>query len=175
VKFAEDPDVRSRIVFLEDYDIGHAAHLVHGVDLWLNTPLFPFEASGTSGMKVLVNGGLNLSELDGWWAEAYDPSVGWTMTATTGVDREHAPDADEVKVLFRRLEEEIVPLFYDRDAAGVPRGWVERMRASMASLAPRFSANRMVSEYVERYYLPAARRFAPLDKPVVVSSLMEVP
>jgi starch phosphorylase len=175
VKFAEDPDVRSRIVFLEDYDIGHAAHLVQGVDLWLNTPLYPFEASGTSGMKVLVNGGLNLSELDGWWAEAYDASVGWTISATTGVDGQHGSDADEVELLFHLLEEEIVPLFYDRDAGGVPQSWVERMRASMASLAPRFSANRMVSEYVEHYYLPAARRLAVLDTPAIASAIVEVP
>jgi starch phosphorylase len=164
-RFAEDPDVRSRIVFLEDYDLEHAAHLVQGVDVWLNTPRYPLEASGTSGMKVLVNGGLNLSELDGWWAEAYDPSVGWTMAATAEHDGEHASDAEEVERLYRVLEEEVVPLFYDRDATGLPRGWIARMRTSMARLTPRFSASRMVSEYLERFYLPAAGRFAALDDP----------
>ena len=172
VRFAEDPDVRARIVFLEDYDLEHAAHLVQGVDLWLNTPRYPLEASGTSGMKVLVNGGLNLSELDGWWAEAYDPGVGWTMTATSGGDREHASDAEEADRLFRVLEDEVVPLFYDRDPSGRPNGWIERMRTSMARLTPRFSANRMVSEYVERYYLPAATRFATLDDPVAAARLV---
>ena len=167
VRFAEDPDVRPRIVFLEDYDLDHAAHIVQGVDVWLNTPRYPLEASGTSGMKVLANGGLNLSELDGWWAEAYDPSAGWTMAATAGHDGEHGSDAEEVERLFRVLEEEVVPLFYDRDAAGLPRGWIARMRTSMARLTPRFSANRMVSEYLERFYLPAAGRFAALDDPIV--------
>lgn len=172
VRFAEDPDVRARIVFLEDYDLEHAAHLVQGVDLWLNTPRYPLEASGTSGMKVLVNGGLNLSELDGWWAEAYDPGVGWTMTATSGAESEHASDAEEADRLFRVLEDEVMPLFYDRDPSGRPNGWIERMRTSMARLTPRFSANRMVSEYVERYYLPAATRFATLDDPVAAARLV---
>lgn len=165
VRFAEDPDVRPRIVFLEDYDLDHAAHIVQGVDVWLNTPRYPLEASGTSGMKVLVNGGLNLSELDGWWAEAFDPSIGWTMAATAGHDRDHGADAEEVERLYRVLEEEVVPLFYDRDAAGLPRGWIAQMRTSMARLTPRFSANRMVSEYLERFYLPAAGRIAALDDP----------
>ncbi|NJD29927.1 MAG: glycosyltransferase family 1 protein [Chloroflexi bacterium] len=155
VRFADDPAVRRRVVFLEDYDLEHAAHLVAGVDLWLNTPRYPMEASGTSGMKVLVNGGLNLSELDGWWAEAYEPAVGWALSDAAGG---HPPDAAEADRLFDLLETEIVPAFYDRDAGGLPRSWLTRVRSSMTRLTPRFSSNRMVAEYVERHYLPAASR-----------------
>jgi starch phosphorylase len=150
------PDIRSRVVFLADYDMALAERLVQGVDLWINTPRRPWEASGTSGMKVLVNGGLNLSELDGWWAEAYRPEVGWAI----GDGREHADDpawdAQEAEQLYRLLEQEVIPAFYDRDADGIPRAWVKRMRVSMAELTPRFSTNRMVREYLERLYLPAA-------------------
>ena len=159
VRFADDPAVRARIVFLEDYDLEHAAHLVAGVDVWLNTPRYPLEASGTSGMKVLANGGLNLSELDGWWAEAYDPAVGWGLGSAAG---DHPADAAEAEQLYRLLETELVPAFYDRDAAGLPRAWLARVRASMTRLTPRFSSNRMVSEYVEQHYLPAAGRVATL-------------
>ena len=154
-RFMQRPEVRTHAVFLEDYDIALAQELVQGVDVWVNTPRRPWEASGTSGMKVLVNGGLNLSELDGWWAEAYSPEVGWAL----GNGEEHqdpAWDAFEAEQLYSTLEEQIVPQFYDRDALGIPRGWVTRMRASMARLAPQFSSNRMVREYVEQLYLPAA-------------------
>lgn len=154
--FARRPELRGRVVFLADYDLGLAADLVQGVDLWVNTPRRPWEASGTSGMKLLVNGGLNLSELDGWWAEAWSPEVGWAL----GDGREHgddpAWDETEAGALYDLLEREVIPAFYDRDAKGVPRAWVARMRESMARLTPRFSANRMVREYTERYYLPAA-------------------
>ena len=133
-----------------------AERLVQGVDLWINTPRRPWEASGTSGMKVLVNGGLNLSELDGWWAEAYRPEVGWAL----GDGREHgddpAWDAREAEQLYRLLEEEVIPAFYDRDSNGIPKTWTQRMRLSMAELTPQFSSNRMVREYVEKLYLPAA-------------------
>ncbi len=153
VAFANRPDVRSRAVFLEDYDIAVAQELVGGVDLWINTPLRPWEACGTSGMKVLVNGGLNLSEIDGWWAEAWDPALGWAL----GRDARGAgADADEA---YRILEEEVVPAFYDRDAAGIPRAWIDRMRASMSRLTARFSANRMVREYADRFYVPAAEAY----------------
>jgi starch phosphorylase len=151
--------LRSRIVFLADYDMSLAERLVQGVDLWLNTPRRPWEASGTSGMKVLVNGGLNLSELDGWWAEAYRPDVGWAI----GDGREHGEDSEwdarEADQLFSILEQEVVPTFYNRGADGIPKKWVERMRESMAELTPRFSTNRMVREYVKRMYLPAASAF----------------
>jgi starch phosphorylase len=154
--FARRPELGGRVIFLEDYDLALAADLVQGVDLWINTPRRPWEASGTSGMKLLVNGGLNLSELDGWWAEAWSPEVGWSL----GDGREHGDDPgwdrEEAQALYDLLEREVVPAFYDRDADGVPRAWVARMRESMARLTPRFSANRMVREYTEHYYLRAA-------------------
>jgi len=123
--------------------------------VWINTPRRPWEASGTSGMKVLVNGGLNLSELDGWWAEAYAPEFGWAI----GDGREHFEpgwDAEETEQLFTLLEQQVVPEFYDRDVEGIPRKWVSRIRASLAQLTPRFSSNRMLAEYLDRLYLPAA-------------------
>ena len=157
-EFVRRPEVRSRAVFLEDYDMALAENLVQGVDLWINTPRRPWEASGTSGMKVLVNGGLNLSELDGWWAEAYAPDVGWAL----GDGREHFEpgwDEAETEQLFALLEREVVPAFYDRDADGIPRGWVARIRASLSRLTPRFSSNRMLADYLDRLYLPAAGNF----------------
>ena len=153
--FVRGDAVRSRAVFLEDYDMALAERLVQGVDVWINTPRRPWEASGTSGMKVLVNGGLNLSELDGWWAEAYSPEVGWAI----GDGREHdEPGWDEAETnqLFDLLEREVVPEFYARDPEGIPRAWVARIRRSLARLTPRFSSNRMLAEYLERLYLPAA-------------------
>jgi len=153
--FVRRPAVRSRAVFLEDYDMSLAQELVQGVDVWINTPRRPWEACGTSGMKVLVNGGLNLSELDGWWAEAYRADAGWAL----GGDDGPASDADDAERLYSLLEREIVPEFYARDAQGIPRAWVERIRASMANLAPSFSSNRMMREYVDRHYRPAASAF----------------
>lgn len=157
VRFARRSEVRDRVIFLADYDLELAEYLVQGVDVWINTPRRPWEACGTSGMKVLVNGGLNLSELDGWWAEAYSPEVGWAV----GDGREQAGtsrDAVEAAELYDILERQVVPGFYDRDARGIPIQWVAKMRASMARLAPRFSSNRMLREYVEQLYLPAAAR-----------------
>ena len=159
VEFARRPDVRSRVVFLSDYDVRMAQHLVQGVDVWVNTPRRPWEASGTSGMKVLVNGGLNLSELDGWWAEAYSPEVGWAL----GDGREHgddrAWDGSEAEALYELLEKSVIPEFYNRDEQGIPRGWVARMRASMAQLTPEFSSNRTVRQYTDEYYIPASENF----------------
>lgn len=154
-RFAARPDVWKRVVFLEDYDIALAQSLVAGIDVWLNTPRRPFEACGTSGMKVLVNGGLNLSELDGWWAEAYAPAVGWRI----GDGCEHSEsgyEAVEAADLYECLERHIVPEYYDRNQAGIPHAWLNRIRASMSRLTPQFSSNRMVREYVERVYRPAA-------------------
>jgi len=132
---------------------------VQGVDVWLNTPRRPWEACGTSGMKVLVNGGINLSELDGWWAEAYTPEVGWAL----GDGQEHgddpAWDAAEAEALYERLEQEVIPEFYARDHKGIPTAWVARMRESMARLTPLFSATRTVREYTEQHYLPAATTY----------------
>lgn len=155
--FVQQPAVRSRAVFLEDYDMALAQELVQGVDVWLNTPRRPWEACGTSGMKVLVNGGLNCSVLDGWWAEAYTPEVGWALG--DGHEHPEAWDTVETTQLYELLEQQIVPAFYDRDARGIPTRWVQRMRASMARLTPQFSSNRMLAEYVEQYYLPAATAF----------------
>jgi starch phosphorylase len=159
IEFSHRPEARPRVVFLSDYDVLMAEQLVQGVDLWVNTPRRPWEASGTSGMKVLVNGGLNLSELDGWWAEAYSPEVGWAI----GDGREHGDDpswdATEAESLYGLLEREVVPNFYTRDENGIPRGWVARMRESMARLTPAFSTNRAVRQYTENHYVPAAAAF----------------
>jgi starch phosphorylase len=156
VQFAEAPWHRSRVVVLEDYDIALAQELVQGVDVWVNTPRRPWEASGTSGMKVLVNGGINLSELDGWWAEAYTPEAGWGLGGDSGLPAAEQ-DRIEGEKLYRLLEEEVIPTFYGRDESGIPRGWVARMRASMAGLTGQFSTNRMLQEYAERMYIPAAQ------------------
>jgi starch phosphorylase len=157
--FIQSSEGRPNVVFLSDYDMILTENMVQGVDLWINTPRRPWEACGTSGMKVLVNGGLNLSELDGWWAEAYSPDVGWAL----GDGKEHgddpAWDAAEANRLYELLENEVIPAFYNRNSEGVPLDWVEKMRASMAFLTSHFSANRAVREYTESYYLPAAKRF----------------
>ena len=157
-QFIKRPEVRAHAVFLEDYDMTLAQEMVQGVDVWINTPRRLWEACGTSGMKVLVNGGLNISELDGWWAEAYDEEVGWSL----GDGKEHPEpgwDAVEAEELYRLLEEEVIPEFYNRDASGIPHAWVSRMRASMMRLAPHFSTNRMMKEYVEKMYLPASATY----------------
>lgn len=158
VDFANRPEVRRHVVFLEDYDIELAQQMVQGVDVWINTPRRPWEACGTSGMKVLVNGGLNVSTLDGWWAEAYAPEFGWSI----GDGNEHNDpkwDASDANQLYTLLEEQILPLFYQRDEYSIPRKWVSLMRASMSQLAPRFSSNRMLQQYVEMLYLPAAEAY----------------
>ncbi len=158
-RFARRTEARKHVVFLSDYDMFITGQMVQGVDVWINTPRRPWEACGTSGMKVLVNGGINLSELDGWWDEAYTPEVGWAL----GDSREHgndpAWDAAEADTLYTQLEQEVIPEFYDRDQSGIPTAWVRRIRESMARLTPRFSANRTVREYTEKYYLPAAESY----------------
>lgn len=155
--FASRPEISDRVVFLEDYDIALAQKLESGVDLWINVPRRPMEACGTSGMKVLINGGLNLSELDGWWDEAYNPEVGFAI----GDGREHefdakAWDAAEAEQLYAILESQVIPEFYGRDQEGIPRRWIERVRASMSRLTLEFSSYRMMREYVESMYLPSA-------------------
>ena len=154
MEFVHRPNLRRHVVFLEDYDIELAQHLVQGVDVWINTPRRPWEACGTSGMKVLVNGGLNLSQLDGWWAEAYQPACGWAIG-----DDAPSDDVADAECLYRLLEEEVVPTFYTRDTQGIPRGWVQRMRASMSQLGPQFSSNRMLLEYLDCCYQPAIQAF----------------
>ncbi len=154
--FIWQPEARPHVIFLSDYDMLLTERMVQGVDVWINTPRRPWEACGTSGMKVLVNGGINLSELDGWWAEAYTPEVGWAL----GDGREHgddpAWDAIDARQLYDLLEQKVVPEFYCRDTQGIPTAWVARMRNSMANLTPRFSASRAVIEYTEQHYLPGA-------------------
>jgi glycogen phosphorylase len=155
-RFIRRPEARKHVVFLSDYDMLLTGQLVQGVDVWINTPRRPWEACGTSGMKVLVNGGINLSELDGWWAEAYAPEVGWAL----GDGKEHgddpAWDAADAEALYTLLEREVITEFYARDGNGISIAWVARIRESMARLTPRFSANRTVREYTEQYYIPAA-------------------
>ena len=157
---SRDPGLRGRVVLLEDYDMRIARALVSGVDVWLNTPRRPLEASGTSGMKVAANGGLNLSVLDGWFAEAWrdhGSEVGWAI----GRGEEYVDasgDAREAELLYDVLEREVVPLFYDRDGVGrLPRGWIKRMKHAIAKLTPRYNTARMVREYAKRFYVPGIR------------------
>ena len=159
VQFAERSDVRNRVVFIDDYDLFVAEELVQGADVWLNTPKRPWEASGTSGMKVLVNGGLNLSELDGWWVEGYHPTVGWALGDGQNHGDDAAWDHQEAEQLYHLLEHDIAPKFYDRDEHGIPQAWLAMMRTSMKTLTPAFSAERMVREYTQNYYLKAAEGF----------------
>jgi len=145
--------VGQRVAVLHDYDMGLAAHLVRGCDLWLNAPRPPLEASGTSGMKSALNGGLQLSVLDGWWAEAYDGSNGWAVSGEVDADAA-AQDARDAETFYRILEEKVSPEFYDRDERGLPRAWLARIKASLRSIGPAFSADRMVRDYVDRCYTP---------------------
>lgn len=157
VHFGRRSDLRSRVVFVEDYDINVARYLVQGVDVWLNTPVRPMEASGTSGMKAASNCVLNLSVLDGWWAEGYEPSVGWSLGGGEHFDDKAEQDRVESEALYNILEREVVPLFYDRDRTGIPREWVGMMKSCLKKLAWAFSSNRMVREYGERAYIPSHR------------------
>jgi starch phosphorylase len=159
IHFIRRPEARPHVIFLSDYDMHLTEQLVQGVDVWLNTPQRPWEACGTSGMKVLVNGGINLSELDGWWAEAYTPEVGWALGDGQEHDSDPAWDAAEAQALYDLLEREVIPEFYTRDEQGIPAAWVNRMRESMAQLTPRFSTSRAVREYTEQHYLPAASAY----------------
>jgi starch phosphorylase len=153
--------LRGRIFVLEDYDIRIGRYLVQGVDVWLNNPRRPLEASGTSGMKAAMNGAVNLSVLDGWWDEGWTGDNGWAIGGRDINPDEGAQDWSDAQDLYRILEDEVVPLFYERDRAGIPRGWVDLMRRSMASTLWRFSTTRMLREYVEQLYLPAVGVAAP--------------
>jgi starch phosphorylase len=162
VNFIQNEGARSRMVFLEDYDMRVARMMVQGVDVWLNNPRRPYEASGTSGMKVVPNGALNCSVLDGWWDEGYDPTVGWAIG-----DRESYPDEghqdwlDSVS-LYDLLESEIAPLFYHRVDGGIPRGWIAMVKRSIQQLAPEFSTARMVRDYATKAYMPSALQYGKL-------------
>jgi glycogen phosphorylase len=155
VEFAREPAAAGRVVFLEDYEMTLARRLVQGVDLWLNTPRRPHEASGTSGMKAALNGVLNCSILDGWWAEAYSPACGFAIGGPEVEASETAQDEADAEALYAVLEEQVLPAFYERDEAGIPQRWIALMRESIAELGPRFGTARMAAEYVERLYLPA--------------------
>lgn len=159
INFIRRMEISKQVIFLEDYDMLLAERMVGGIDVWLNTPQRPWEACGTSGMKVLVNGGLNLSELDGWWAEAYDSQIGWALG--DGKDRGNDPSWDgiEAETLYKLLEEEVAPSFYERDSENIPTSWIQRVRKSMATLTPYFSSNRTVREYTENYYLPSSESY----------------
>ncbi|HZK13102.1 MAG TPA: alpha-glucan family phosphorylase, partial [Desulfobaccales bacterium] len=159
VQFTRRPEVQGRVVFLSDYDMLLTEQLVGGVDVWVNNPRRPWEACGTSGMKVLVNGGLNLSELDGWWAEASQPQVGWALGDGQEHDNDPNWDAAEAATLYSILENEVIPTFYTRNADGLPTGWLAKMRESMATLTARFSANRAIRQYTNEYYLPRAAAY----------------
>ena len=175
IEFIRRSPARSQAVFLSDDDMGLTEQLVRGVDVWLNTPRRPWEASGTSGMKVLANGGLNCSELDGWWAEAYTSGVGWAV----GDGQEHgddpAWDAHEATQLYEILEQRVIPEFYARNESGIPVAWIARIRESMARLTPQFSANRAVREYTEQHYLPLAAAYLnrSQDQGKTATSLLE--
>lgn len=167
VKTAELPEFRHSIVFLENYDMSIARYLTQGIDVWLNTPRRPKEASGTSGMKVIYNGGLNASILDGWWAEAYEPSVGWAIGSGEEYEQHEwdLQDYIEAQALYNLLEDDIIPAFYTRSRDGLPREWISRMKSNMRKLAPFFNTHRMVREYTEMYYMPAHSRFEGLTQP----------
>ena len=158
LQVSREEGFRHRIVFLEDFDLSLAHYLASGVDVWLNTPRRPLEASGTSGMKIAVNGGLNISVLDGWWCEAYTPQNGWAIGRGEEYDDEETQDVVESQALYDILEKEVVPTFYDRGADGLPRKWTQRMKASMRSVCPVFNAHRMVQEYTDRFYVPGIAR-----------------
>jgi glycogen phosphorylase len=159
VEFIRQTPARTQAVFIADYDMRVTEHLVQGVDLWLNTPRRPWEACGTSGMKILSNGGLNLSELDGWWAEAWTPDVGWAIGDGHEHGEDPAWDAAEAEQLYALLEDKVIPEFYHRDESGLPAEWVSKMRESMAHLTPAFSSNRAVRQYTGNCYLPGAEQF----------------
>ncbi|GGZ32147.1 alpha-1,4 glucan phosphorylase [Streptomyces inusitatus] len=164
VRFADDPRVRHRIVFLPDYGMGMAQKLYPGCDVWLNNPLRPLEACGTSGMKSALNGGLNLSVLDGWWDEWYEPDYGWAIpTADGSATAETRRDELEAAALYELIENRVAPRFYERGPQGLPHRWIEMVRHTLATLAPKVLAGRMVREYVERLYAPAARAHRSLD------------
>jgi starch phosphorylase len=164
IHLSREPRFRRRIVFLEDYNF-HIAHvLVSGCDLWLNTPRRPLEACGTSGMKALANGALNLSVLDGWWDEAYHSKFGWALGHGEVYNDHNAQDDIESRDLYNLLEEEVIPLFYQRGHDDIPREWVEKMKAGLRFLTPVFNSHRMVQDYMDRYYLPCSRRFNVLSK-----------
>jgi starch phosphorylase len=163
VHFVRDENIRDHFVFIENYDINVARYLVEGVDVWMNNPCRPMEASGTSGMKVVPNGGLNLSVLDGWWCEGYSPDTGWAIGNGEDYDDRELQDDVESKALYDVLENDLVPLFYDRREGKPPRRWIAMMKCSMRKLAPAFSTNRMVQQYTDYFYMTAHKNWQDLS------------
>ena len=163
ISFASEDRFRRRVVFIEDYDLEVARYLVEGADLWLNTPRRPNEACGTSGMKAVANGALHMSTLDGWWAEAYQHEVGWLIGTGEEYDDLNYQDEIESKSFYNLLENEVIPLFYDRGPDGLPRNWIKKMKASLLYLCPRFNTHRMLEEYIDWCYLPAQRYLEELS------------
>ena len=153
IHLSRDPRFMGKVLFVENYDIQLARYLVSGCDVWLNNPRRPLEASGTSGQKTAVHGCLNLSIMDGWWREAYDGTNGFSIGEDNHPSSVEEQDRLDCENLYRTLEQEVIPLFYDRDETNVPRGWVQRIRRAMATLIPMFNTDRMVAEYTEKYYL----------------------
>jgi starch phosphorylase len=164
VHAARREELRSRLVFLEDYDMNIARYLVQGVDVWLNTPIRPREASGTSGIKAAANGVLNLSILDGWWDEAYTPESGWAIGRGEVYEDRNYQDHVESNALYDLMEKEVIPLFYTRGSDGLPRGWIDKMKGSMKVVCPTFNTHRMLREYTEKYYIPACERYEHLSR-----------
>ncbi|AKL97517.1 alpha-glucan family phosphorylase [Endomicrobium proavitum] len=164
VSLANDPELKYKVVFLEDYDMNVAHYLVQGADIWLNNPLRPEEASGTSGMKAAVNGALNFSVLDGWWCEGYNGDNGWTIGSIDEYSDREYQDEVESKAIYDTLEKEIVPLFYARGIDGIPRGWTKKMKMSMQTLGPVFNTNRMIEEYAKKFYITSALSHEKLKK-----------
>lgn len=162
IHIARDPELRNKVVFIEDYDMNVAHYVVQGVDVWLNNPRRPLEASGTSGMKAAVNGVLNLSILDGWWCEGYDGNNGWAIGTGEEYDNYQLQDEIESKAIYDLLENEIVPLFYNRGHGGLPRGWIQKMKDSMRTICPVFNTNRMIEEYMRKFYIKAHEDFSEL-------------
>ncbi|MBN1487263.1 MAG: alpha-glucan family phosphorylase [Anaerolineae bacterium] len=162
VGFARQEKFRSRLVFIEDYDMAVSRYMVEGVDIWLNTPQRPREASGTSGMKALANGVLNLSILDGWWAEAYEPGLGWAIGSGEIYEDHDYQDQIEADALYQILEREVVPIFYELSSDGLPRRWLSMVYNSIGKLCYYFNTNRMVREYTDRFYIPSVKRYHQL-------------
>ncbi len=164
IEYSKQPPFRNRLVFLENYDMSIGRRLTSGVDLWLNNPRRPNEASGTSGMKVPLNGGMNCSILDGWWPEAYkmNPDIGWAFGFEKRYEDQAKQDAEDAEQLYRLLENEVAPLFYERDENGVPRHWLTRVKEAMKTVGPVFNTDRMVTQYTDRYYLKGSRRYLEL-------------
>ena len=153
VEITKRREYYGKVIFLENYDINLARHLISGADVWLNTPRRPLEASGTSGQKVCAHGGLNLGVLDGCWCEGYDGTNGWAISSAESPEDPEEQDQLDADTLYGILEEEVIPFFFDWDEQGIPRGWIDKIRRSMQTLIPQFNTDRMVAEYVNRYYL----------------------